>query len=65
MLKQPIEGWSRSPVLWFLVQGEPKLIRRQSDPVLSEEQTKTLLVALLKFLGQEGLKPIHPTETLH
>jgi hypothetical protein len=65
MLKQPIEGWPRSPVLWFLVQGEPKLMRRQSDPVLNEEQTTTLLAALLKFLDQEGLKPLHPTETLH
>jgi hypothetical protein len=65
MLKQPIEGWPRSPVLWFLVQGEPKLMRRQSDPVLSEEQTTTLLTALLKFLDQEGLKPLRPTETLH
>jgi hypothetical protein len=65
MLKQPIEGWPRSPVLWFLVQGEPKLMWRQSETVLSEEQTKTLLVALLKFLDQEGLKPLHPTETRH
>ena len=65
MLKQPIEGWPRSPVLWFLVQGEPKLMRRLSDPVLNEEQTTTLLAALLKFLDQEGLKPLHPTETLH
>jgi hypothetical protein len=65
MLDQPVEGWPRSPVLWFLVQGELKLMRRQSDPVLSEEQTATLLTALLKFLDQEGLKPLHPTETLH
>ena len=65
MLDQPVEGWPRSPVLWFLVQGELKLMRRQSDPVLSDEQTTTLLAALLKFLDQEGLKPLHPTETLH
>jgi|HubBroStandDraft_4_1064222.scaffolds.fasta_scaffold415686_2 hypothetical protein len=65
MFDKPIEGWPKSPVLWFLVQGEPKLMRRQSDPVLSEEQTTTLLAALSKFLDQEGLKPLHPTETLH
>jgi hypothetical protein len=65
MLDQPIEGWPESPVLWFLVQGEPKLMRRESDPVLSEEQTTTLLAALLKFLDQEELKPLHPTETRH
>jgi hypothetical protein len=65
MLKQPIEGWPRSPVLWFLVQGEPKLMWRQSDPVPSEEQTTTLLAALLTFLDQEGLKPLPPTESLH
>jgi hypothetical protein len=65
MLDQPIEGWPKSPVLWFLVRGEPRLMRRLSDPVLSEEQTTTLLAALLKFLDQEGLKPLHPTGTLH
>jgi hypothetical protein len=65
MLNQPIEGWPSSPVLWFLVQGEPKLMRPQSDPVLSEEQTTALLAALFKFLDQEGLKPLRPTETLH
>src|SRR5580704_13833970 len=65
MFDNPIDGWPKSPVLWFLVLGEPKLKRRQSDPVLSEEQTTTLLAALSKFLDQEGLKPLHPTETLH
>jgi len=41
------------------------LRRHHSDPVLSEEQTTTLLAALYKFLDQEGLKPINPTETVH
>lgn len=60
----PIEGWPKLPVLWFLVQGEPKLAMHRSDSMLSFERGAILLAALYNFLHQERLRPF-PAETPH